>query len=94
MFVSISFFTANTMVKMDHTEHNAQFTAQFEQGPQEGDTIRTARDGNAHSVAGAKEGVGADVNLERWEHGEMVQRTKLIASLSIDRTASEMLVRT
>lgn len=61
VLVGIGFFATNPVVEVHDAEYDAQIAPHFQQGTQEGYTVRTAGNGSAYAISWAEEGVGADV---------------------------------
>ncbi|HUI53248.1 MAG TPA: hypothetical protein VLX60_15795 [Terriglobales bacterium] len=53
-FVRVGSLSAESVIEMDHAQNDAEFFAQLQKQMQQGNRIRTARNGHTEPLAGAK----------------------------------------
>lgn len=73
LLVGVGVGAPDAVMDVDHTEHHTELAAQPKQRTQQGNAISPAGDGDTQAVAGLEQRVGANVFVERGEHGVMVQ---------------------
>lgn len=70
--VVIGLTGADAVMKMQDAQHDAEFLAQFQHHPQQGDGIGAAGDGQTEPVAGLKQVVFTDKVVDALAHGTML----------------------